>query len=228
MNIYSDKIYSLEEIYQIINNLIFIYNVEDQFTKLVFVNYNYLARYCIKSRRLLINYNKIIEYLYIKSKLIKLNIFDIIKYINLGFLKIILHEIKHMIQEKEKENLIIHACKNEEYLKSIGTYSSSKYYNNPIERQANIFSSRELITNYFFDCDLKKNYISEFKNEIKYGYENGKSPVESFFRNYVDFSEISKCFDGKGKTFDQKVESGLILNSNERLIIKKYIIGGVS
>lgn len=51
-----------------------------------------------------------------------------------------------------------------------------------------------------------------------------KINVELSFR----FSEISKCFDGKGKTFDQKVESGLILNSNERLIIKKYIIGGVS
>lgn len=159
--------------------------------------------------------------------------------VNLYILKVLLHEIEHIVQERiirdgqeniEKE-ILIASFNNEQNLKDNKEYSNKKYYTNPIERQAEIKSLNQInrIANEtnnetvfrFFEREL----LITAMNDYKIGESINVYPYQYFFNNYKkeiikDIEEIQMLKDN----YDLRIQLGLAISHREYNVLKRKLI----
>lgn len=187
------------------------YDIENKCNSIEFYNYNGLA-FLTSSNNLIINYENIIEYFYRLSLHKKISKYKRNCYINLNMQRICLHKICHILQ-KEKEDVILqHASLYESYLKKKNMYSLNLYLNNPIERQANIFSYKELFNDL---THTKKVLIEDYNKILKYGYSVDDFPARIYFDNYDDFNIVKAIIGDLTLPYEKRTERGLNLTKNE-------------
>ena len=133
------------------------YRLDKYLKNIVISNFknNSLAYYSPDTKTIYINFCKMIYSLGLESKQCKYTdtYEDKIMMINLYIVKIIAHEIEHVIQEIKvnseisniENDILSVANTHEKYLKENGTYKGILYYTNPIERQAELKSLKSIL-----------------------------------------------------------------------------------
>lgn len=213
-----------EDVKQILIDLIYSNNLISYVDKIIFSNNIEFARYCLKSKILYFNLNNILHYIILKSKKNKItNNTELVNYLNCNILIILYHEIVHVIQRKNYNEIIFYSELYEQQLKLKNKYNINKYLSNPIERQAFIKSLVYvlLITK---DNTNKTNIIlkNELINRINYGYYSEKKfPIKSFFENSLYYESISKLSNIGDMNLDEKLEYGLKLDDTELIKIRR-------
>ena len=91
-------------------------------------------------------------------------------------------------------------------------YSLNLYLNNPIERQANIFSYKELFNDL---THTKKVLIEDYNKILKYGYSVDDFPARIYFDNYDDFNIVKAIIGDLTLPYEKRTERGLNLTKNE-------------
>ena len=146
---------------------------------------NTLTRYYINEKRLCIDFKKIVYYVsnYIANLKGDYSFENKILLINLYIIKILYHEFEHAIQEKKikcfsnnETKILTLSSIWEDKLKSksIKIYEENRYLYNPIERQANIMSSKRVIEmSSLLENQVIFNFFDyELINLSLYGYSN--------------------------------------------------------
>lgn len=184
-----------------------------------------IARYYYQSKKLCFNYENIVSTVLKKAKNFKFRTDEeLIDYINMNIISIILHEISHVYQEKNKNNLIILAEHEEEEQKKKGTYNLGKYLTNPIERQAQINALSRTIELKKFQEQMPLFLLKiELFDTINYGYDKENYPINSFFKGTGKLEQVTE-FVQEIKEFNQKVEYGCKLTSIELKQVKELKI----
>ena len=206
-----EKIIDKNNLFNYIHEKLSHYDIENRCNSIEFYNYNGLA-FLTSSNNLIINYENIIEYFYRLSLYKKISKYKRNRFINLNMQRICLHEICHILQREKEDVILQHANLYESYLKKKDIYSLNLYLNNPIERQANIFSYKELFNDLNFD---KKVVIEDYVKILKYGYSVDNFPAKIFFDNYDNFNFIENFINDLTISYEKRVEKGLNLTKNE-------------
>lgn len=188
---------------------------------------NSLAYYSPDTKTIYINFCKMIYSLGLESKQCKYT--DIyeekIMIINLYIVKIVAHEIEHVLQEikitskiSNIENDILNVANiHEKYLKTNGMYKSILYYVNPIERQAELKSLKRVLQvaekiNNLNIIDLIKNeYLTKIMLDYSFEWQQNRYPYQVFFDKKINIEYITNII--------KKIEEMKILSSNEDLRI---------
>ena len=227
-----DKQYAAE----LYNFLRSFYSVEDFVKSMDYKKHPYyFAFYSPYERRLVVNFDKIFDD--VNNYVDKLNIDnkDKVLALHLCFFHFMNHEFKHILQEKEKKNnpnsvesrvLCWSEIVERYYIEDEILYSN--YGNDPIERQANLSSLRELIAMF------KSSNINALVNEMtdKYqrnaicGYYSGgicPYPAKGFLGLYKYMNHrIEKLLEELDEypitqnNLQTRIELGLNINEEER------------
>lgn len=161
---YSRTIINKELFFKMVEDKIKDNSLEEYVNGICFDTSIPFARFFVDKKLLCFNYYNIIKTFFNKFK----NQFNVkeelIEFINLNILVIINHEIEHVIQEKNMNEIISYSLYYENKLKRDGNYSLEKYVNNPVERQANIYSYEQLLKEMDICSEqcMKKNKIKIF------------------------------------------------------------------
>ena len=224
-NVLYKKIIGPKSLLNIIINEIYYNNLTRYVEKIEIGNSVPIARYYYQTKKLCFNYENIVSAVLKKAKNFNFkNDKELIDYINMNIISIILHEISHVYQEKNKNNLIILSEQEEKKQKRKGTYTLCKYLTNPIERQAQINALSRTI-------ELKKSqeqmpiYLLkiELLDIINYGYYKGNYPMSTFFKGTGKLEQATELAQ-EIQEFNQKVEYGCKLTSIELKLVKELNI----
>lgn len=211
-----NKIINEHELIDLIINELYYRNLTQYVDKIKIGNQCPIARFYVDLKTLSFNYNMMLSQIILSANKINFKSnFEFIRYINLNIISIILHEIIHVVQEKEKNDLLLLSEKVEIELKEQKKYNTIYYLTNPIERQAQVSSLSNIIMLYN-DLDdsttillLKQRLI----NCITFGYNELNYPIKIFFQetNYsekaINYSKII------AKKFEEKLEYGCELSN---------------
>ena len=206
---------------------------------------NSLAYYSPDTKTIYINFCKMIYSLGLESGQCKyIDIYEEkIMMINLYIVKIIVHEIEHVLQEikinskiSNIENDILNVANiHEKNLKANGTYKGILYYVNPIERQAELKSLKSIlqVANEIDSLNIVNLITSEYltKTISDYSIEGQQIiyPYQVFFDKKFDMEyllniirkieemEILDCNE------DLRIDMGLKLTSQEAHKIRKKL-----
>ncbi|MBQ3020911.1 MAG: hypothetical protein IJD92_01645 [Bacilli bacterium] len=236
-NIYSisknQKIIDENIIINLLKSLVDYYSLNEYVESINITNYkdNNLANYNINKKTININFQKMI--LYIINNLPENINEPKIKFllVNLQILKILLHELEHVNQERkirlnnDLETKIYLRVQDWEYAikdKNLDYYNRILYNINPMERQANIVSIKKILKFIGLTDNIKiKNY---FKNDYlftiikNYNIETSKYPLILYFNKYPYLREMKSLIYKTNHIFDQDLRGELGL----KLSIKEY------
>lgn len=193
---------------------------------------NSLAYYSPDTKTIYINFCKMIYALSLESKQCKYT--DVyeekIMMINLYIVKIIAHEIEHVLQEIKinsgiinVENDILNVANiHEKNLKANGIYKGILYYVNPIERQAELKSLKSIlqvvkeINNLNIIRLMTNEYLIKIICDYSFKKKQNRYPYQIFFdKNLNDFNFNIEYISNIIK----KIEEMEILGCNENLRI---------
>ena len=220
-------------IYNFILKMIDSLKLNDYIHEILFcdINGKSLTRYYINEKRLCIDFKKIVYYVsnYITNLKGDYSFENKILLTNLYIIKILYHELEHAIQEKKinyvsnvETKILSLSSIWEDKLKSnnIKIYEENRYLYNPIERQANITSSKKMIE----ICNLLDNqkifnfFDLELIDLSLYGYTNKGSeyPIIKYFLENSEFSAIKDLVKKDGIfNFDKRIDMGLEISESE-------------
>lgn len=222
-----DEIIREDELLILIINELYARNLTDYVDKIEIGNSFPIARFCVNSKKLCFNYNLMLSQ--IISYAIKIDFnskLEFVRYTNLHILSTVLHEIMHVVQEKEKSNLILLSEEVEIMLKEQKKYDTIHYLTNPIERQAQISSLSSVIMlsdhlNNSTSITLLKRCLVDC---IVFGYNEVNYPIKIFFQGTKYFEKAIKYSKITTKTFEDKLEYGCELSNLEFNKIKELKI----
>ncbi len=219
------KIINQRCLLNIIINEIYYNNLTQYVEKIEIGNGVPMARYYYQTKKLCFNYENIVSAVLKKAKNFNFkNDKEVIDYVNMNIISIILHEISHVYQEKNKNNLIILAEQEEENQKKKGTYNLCKYLTNPIERQAQINALSRTIELKNTQEQMPVYLLKiELLDTISYGYDKEDYPMSTFFRGTGKLEQANELAQ-KVQRFNQKVEYGCKLTSIELKLLKELKI----
>lgn len=189
---------------------------------------NSLAYYSPDTKTIYINFCKMIYALGLESKQCKYKdtYEDKIMMINLYIVKIIAHEIEHVLQEIKINSGIINiendilsvASTHERNLKANGIYKGILYHTNPIERQAELKSLKSIlqVIEEINNSNISRLISNEYLTKIicDYNFETRPNiyPYQIFFgKNLNDMEYLLNII--------RKIEEMEILNCNEEFRI---------
>lgn len=206
---------------------------------------NSLAYYSPDTKTIYINFCKMIYSLGLESGQCKyIDIYEEkIMMINLYIVKIIVHEIEHVLQEikinskiSNIENDILNVANiHEKNLKANGTYKGILYYVNPIERQAELKSLKSILqvaqeSNILNIIDLiTYEYLTKIISDYSFERQQKIYPYQVFFdKNFnteyilniikkIEKMEMLNCNE------DLRIDMGLKLTSQEAHKIRKKL-----
>lgn len=206
---------------------------------------NSLAYYSPDTKTIYINFCKMIYALGLESKQYKyIDIYeDKIMMINLYIVKIIAHEIEHVLQEIKingeistiESDILSAANTHEKYLKENGIYKGILYYANPIERQAELKSLKNIlqIANEINSLNvikmIKNEYITKIISDYNFEGQQNRYPYQVFFDKKLNMEYIFNIIKKIEKmkvldcNEDLRVNMGLKLNYQEVYKIRKKI-----
>lgn len=188
---------------------------------------NSLAYYSPDTKTIYINFCKMIYSLGLESKQCKYT--DIyeekIMMINLYIVKIIAHEIEHVLQEIKinseisniENDILTVANIHEKNLKANGIYKGILYYVNPIERQAELKSLKSILQvaneiNSLNIINLITNeYLTKIISDYSFEGQQNRYPYQVFFDKNFNTEYILNIIE--------KIEEMEIINRNEDLRI---------
>ncbi len=202
-------------------------------------NQDFLARYFCESKKLYINYRRllysVVSYISNFSSLYDYN--EIMLMTNLYISYILIHELKHIIQDKkmqlegsEEAELLVVSQEWEYQLKLKTLYNNVLYRQNPIERQADIFSLKKIIEicNLINNKKIYKFYSKKLLERSFEDYERKSNayPTQSYFKNFLDQNRIFKIKESLRTAMGvfERVEFGLPLNDLEFQKLEKKLI----
>lgn len=190
-----------------------------------------LTRYYINEKRLCIDFKKVVYYVsnYIANLKGDYSFENKILLTNLYIIKILYHELEHAIQAKkikyvsdDETKILTLSSIWEDKLKSnnINIYEESRYLYNPIERQANIMSSKRIIEmcNILENQEIFNFFDYELIDLSLYGYSNKGSeyPIIKYFLGNSNFSDIKDLVKKDSIfNFDKRIDMGLEISENE-------------
>lgn len=219
-----DKIITEHELINLIINELYSRNLTQYVDKIKIGNQFPVARFYIDSKTLSFNYNMMLsKIIYNANKINFKSNLEFIKYINLNILSIVLHEITHVIQEKEKNDLLLLSEKIEIKLKKQNKYNTTYYLANPIERQAQVSSLSNVIMSYNDPNNsttillLKRRLI----DCISFGYNELDYPIKIFFQETNYFEKAIDYSKSTIKKIEEKLEYGCELSKEEFNKIKE-------
>lgn len=226
-----NKIISECDIDNIYENLIYKYSL-DGFVKDINIDnfrINSLAFYAPLEKKIYINYKimvyTVVNYIKKNNELFHSN--DNFYLMNLYILKILLHELKHVKQEKLinadnsiETQILIKSNQCEEFYKQNKVYTKLLYDCNPIERQAELFAlistidvSKELSNNRLIDF-FKKEYLKKRIQNYNLDSVDGY-PAYIYFKNFLNNNDIN-YFDNFYKfDINKRLELGLAIDEYE-------------
>lgn len=219
-----DKIISEHELISLIINELYARNLTDYVDKIEIGNNLPVARYYNSSKILCFNYDMMLSQIMFNANKIHLNSnLELIRYINLNILSTVLHEIIHVAQEKEKNDLVLLSEEVETTLKEQKKYDVTYYLTNPIERQAQISSLSYVVMlnnelNNSTTIILLKRRLA---NCIEFGYEKERYPIQIFFQGTKYFEEAINYSKTIPRTFEERLEYGCELSNIEFNKIKE-------
>ena len=226
--------YDVDDIYEILvreNSLNdFVKNI-----KLGNFNMNSLAFYSPYKKIIYINYKvmlySIMNYIERNKMLVDSN--NNYYLMNLYILKILIHELKHVEQEKimvynknsVEAKILMKSNKLEEYYKQNKLYSDLLYRCNPIERQAELHALMSIIdvSSKLFNNKLTNFFYLEYMNNKLENYSFCKTikyPASIFFDNYLGYDDINYFNNSYKSDIDKRLELGLKINKDEYNDIK--------
>lgn len=232
----SNNIIDNKYIYHITLYLISVLKLDDYIYNVTISNLprNSLMRYLIREKKLVIDIKKTIYCVvsYIKNKS---NCENKILLTNLYIVKILFHELEHAIQERKinctddyetKILVLSKECEEKIKINNLNFYNNFEYLYNPIERQANIVSTRriiELSKNLFYK-EILEFFYNEFLTQVLLGYkEDGFDyPLLKFFSGEKEFLRIfDKINKDKKIYFKERINLGLEITDNEYSFLKE-------
>lgn len=206
------------------------YRLDKYLKNIVISNFknNSLAYYSPDTKTIYINFCKMIYALGLESKQCKYTdtYKDKIMMINLYIVKIIAHEIEHVLQERKINSGIINiendilsvASTHERNLKANGIYKGMLYHTNPIERQAELKSLKSIlqvieeINNLNISRLISNEYLTKIICDYNFETRPNIYPYQIFFgKNINDMEYLSNI--------TRKIEEMEILDCNEDLRI---------
>lgn len=222
--VFKDKIITENKLINLVINELYTRNLTQYVFKIKIGNQFPIARFYIESKTICFNYNMMLSQ--IISNANKINFkskIDFIKYINLNILSIVFHEITHVIQEKNKNGLLILSEKVEITLKEQKKYNSIYYLTNPIERQAQINSLSNVIKLCNNSNDSMPNLLLKHRliDCISFGYNESNYPIKTFFQETNYFEKAIYYSKVEAKNFEKKLEYGCELSNQELNKIKE-------
>lgn len=219
-----DKIITENELTNLIINELYAKNLTDYVDKIEIGNSFPIARFYVNSKILYFNYNMMLSQIISNSNKInfKSNL-EVVRYINLNILSTVLHEIMHVVQEKEKNDLLLLSEKVEISLKEQKKYNVIYYLTNPIERQAQIssLSNVVMLNNELNDSAAIMLLKQRLVNCIVFGYDEINYPIQIFFQGTKYFEKAINCSKITTKIFEEKLEYGCELSGLEFNKIKE-------
>ena len=219
-----DKIITENELTNLLINELYAKNLTDYVDKIEIGNSFPIARFYVNSKILYFNYNMMLSQIISNSNKInfKSNL-EVVRYINLNILSTVLHEIMHVVQEKEKNDLLLLSEKVEISLKEQKKYNVIYYLTNPIERQAQIssLSNVVMLNNELNDSTAIMLLKQRLVNCIVFGYDEINYPIQIFFQGTKYFEKAINCSKITTKIFEEKLEYGCELSSLEFNKIKE-------
>lgn len=219
-----DKIISEHELISLIINELYARNLTDYVDKIEIGNNLPVARYYNSLKILCFNYDMMLLQIMFNANKIHLNSnLELIRYINLNILSTVLHEIIHVAQEKEKNDLVLLSEEVETTLKEQKKYDVIYYLTNPIERQAQISSLSYVV---MLDNELNNSTTiillkRRLANCIEFGYEKERYPIQIFFQGTKYFEEAINYSKTIPRTFEERLEYGCELSNIEFNKIKE-------
>jgi len=229
------KVVNKDFIYHALNTLINEKFLNDYVLRIKILNFNraVLATYCETSKTIYVNYQKLIYCVstYISSNVNVLNYQDRFLIVNIYILKILLHELEHVIQVKKidisknsESKLLLISNEWEQILKNeeMKKYNQQLYEVNPLERQATLISYKKIreacqeIENKNAIIFFKKEYLSyAFKNYIS---AKNMFPAKIYFANFPDKNLIKKTIElFEKEKFNLRFDLGLNISEEEYL-----------
>ena len=205
------------------------YRLDKYLKNVVISNFknNSLAYYSPDTKTIYINFCKMIYALGLESKQCKYTdtYEDKIMMINLYIVKIIAHEIEHVLQERKinsgiyniENDILSVANIHEKHLKANGIYKDILYYTNPIERQAELKSLKSIlqVANEIDRLNIVNLITNEYltKTISDYSIEGQQIiyPYQVFFDKKFDMEYLLNII--------RKIEEMEILDCNEDLRI---------
>lgn len=195
-NINGEKILLKNELIDMCEKIMILYGFNN--ISINEVNNDILAKFC-EPNILFLNPNRIIAMSYLEaSKNKNISVSNKIYYINYKIIQVLIHEMQHITQYKER-NYFLKLCEDKENeYKTKNQYEKREYFSNPLERMAEINSSI-IISNSLknisnievkneFDINVYKTKLFGYFNDL-YGY-----PLNYYFKKDVPFCSI-KCDD---------------------------------
>lgn len=180
-------------------------NLIDGVNNIVFDDINSFALYNYDKKILILNIKKILKY-YQYNLNIQSNVSNLYYFVNLEIIKIIMHEINHVKQHKNPNEVIAFSVLRENKLKFDKKYDELMYRCNPLERQSSIFSICYLISNNVINKNFLKTYYEELLRIIKFGYEK-LYPAKIYFDDTMLLNKLNNL----PFSFNNKIEYGLDL-----------------
>ena len=189
INICFDKLLNYFDIHDYVKNI-----KTENYSK------NFVARYLPEEKTIYINYQTLVSSILYEIVDTPKKFFCEYKHrlfaLNLMTLKVLLHEIEHVNQEKKKieinnpeTKILILSDKCETFLKSnkIALYTTKLYFVNPIERSAELSALNTIIqiNNLFSEETIKEYLQNNYKSFCSYGYSNYNNKVESPLKKFI-------------------------------------------
>ena len=198
----NEEILRIDEFEKIIYILIKEFNLQNYINDVILINFN---KYRIKRNVCALYNNKQLYFDYLRVVHSKNQ--TKVSLINLNIIKIILHELMHVIQERKivhnfnnTESYILYASflRKKELIKK-GVYEDF-YKINPIERQAEIISLQRIISMFKNSFKLGA-FERELNDNLKYGYNFDNpmiiNPYNQYFDNNISFFKLGDFTDKK-------------------------------
>ncbi len=217
---FKNKLINSKDILNILILLINNYSLENYISKIILSSNPYiLARYYSSKKIIIINYDKLLEN---TINYLKEQGHNDILLINLYIIKILWHEIIHALQKQIIENntneiskifTLSENLENSLKQQDINFYLNHKYFYNPLERQANINSVKNILNLTILSKENLNYFTLEYLFYCLNGYDFGY-PILKFFNNTVYDKKIKSLIQ-KSFNYDLQIELGLKLEYEE-------------